>query len=136
MENVKDIIAKLSNRELMKDDLGNFLNSLTWYVNQSGFAEDEIYGWNKQVQFIMEDSEDFFFSVKEPFSDHPVLTVNFGNVKSPHTTIKTDSNILMGLLCRRIRYGSLNPKSYIVEGDYFNYQLILILMGMMIQEMK
>ncbi len=120
----------------MKEDLEGFLNSLTWYVNQSGFAEDEIYGWNKQVQFILEDSEDFFFSVKEPLSDHPVLTVNYGSVKSPHTMIKTDTDILMGLLCRRIRYSSLNPESYVVEGDFFNYQLFLILMNMMLYELK
>ena len=120
----------------MKEDLRSFLNSLTWYVNQSGFAEDEIYGWNKQVQFIMEDSEDFFFSVEEPFSDHPVLKVNFGSSKSPDTTIKTDADILTGLLCRRIRYSSLKPKSHIIEGDFFNYQLIIILMNMMVHELK
>ena len=134
MDKITDIVSKIVRGKLAKEDLGDYFEALVQYCSHSGYAEDETYGWDKELQFILNDDEDFYLKVENPFSDHPKLTVIPGYAKNPHSTIISDSATFTGIICGRIRYSEINPGSYKVDGVYSSYTLFITLTRMMVKE--
>ncbi|MHA1727214.1 MAG: hypothetical protein ACTSWY_00600 [Promethearchaeota archaeon] len=134
MEKKTDILHKLKNKGLGGEDLTNFFEVLQLYANQSFYAEDELYGWDKILQFIFDDnSQNFFLKTENTLSEHPKLVLVHGEERSPAATIITTAKNFMGIICGGIRY---SPEIMKIKGDEMQWYYVLGLIRMMTKELN
>jgi hypothetical protein len=128
------IYRKIRSRDLFKEDLKPFLEALQYFTNQSEYAEDEIYGWEKVVQVNLSDAENFYVKTEKPLSEHPELIIEYGDAESPDTTINTDGDTFTGFICGRVRSPRVPPRVFEVKGDNTQSMIFFILLMLIGQE--
>ncbi|MHA2186261.1 MAG: hypothetical protein ACXAAI_14805 [Promethearchaeota archaeon] len=129
-----NIFGKIRARSLFGEDLQPFLEALKYFTNNSEYAEDEIYGWEKIVQVKLDNGEDFYVKTENPLSEHPKFAVLYGNVESPDTTITTDLDTFTGIMCGRTRLGDTG-RLFEVKGDNSQSMIFFTLLMLIGQEL-
>lgn len=124
---------QIKDGRLFGEDLEIFLDSLKFFSDNSEYVEDELYGWEKTVQIDLEDSKNFYLKTDKPFDEHPKLSINYGDAKSPDTIIISDIDTFTGVICGRVQRFT-GPMNFRVEGDKTQSGIFFMLLRIIGQE--
>ncbi|MHA1885236.1 MAG: hypothetical protein ACW96S_09315 [Promethearchaeota archaeon] len=129
-----NIFGKIRARSLFGEDLQPFLEALKYFTNNSEYAEDEIYGWEKIVQVKLDNGEDFYVKTENPLSEHPKFAVLYGNVESPDPPPPPPLDTFTGIMCGRTRLGDTG-RLFEVKGDNSQSMIFFTLLMLIGQEL-
>ena len=124
---------QIKDGRLFGEDLETFLDSLKFLSDNSEYVEEELYGWEKTVQVDLKDAKNFYVKTDNPFDEHPKLSINYGDVKSPDTIIISNVDTFTGVICGRAqRFAGLGD--FRVEGDGTQAGIFFLLLRIVGQE--
>ncbi|KKK42522.1 hypothetical protein LCGC14_1100780 [marine sediment metagenome] len=124
---------QIKDGKLFGEDLEAFLDSLKFLSDNSEYAEEELYGWEKTVQVNLKDARNFYLRTDNPFDEHPKLSINYGDKKSPDTIIISDVDTFTGIICGRAQ-GFTGSREFRVEGDGTQAGIFFMLLRLIGQE--
>ena len=132
-ENAIKTFRQIKDGRLFGEDLETFLDSLKFLSDNSEYAEEELYGWEKTVQVDLKDAKNFYLRTDNPFDEHPKLSINYGNIKSPDTIIISDVDTFTGIICGRAQKFT-GSREFRVEGDRTQAGIFFMLLRLIGQE--
>jgi len=132
-EEALKVYRQIKDGRLFGEDLENFLDSLKFLSDNSEYVEEELYGWEKTVQVDLKDSKNFYLKTDYPFDDHPKLSINYGDAKSPDTVIISDVDTFTGIICGRAQRIA-GSRDFRVEGDGTQAGIFFMLLRIIGQE--
>jgi len=133
---IEDIYTKLTTKDLVADDLGEFLRVLKALADRSLLVQDELYGWDQSIQFVLEDEEDFYVAAKDILSSTPQLVIEPGRIDSPTASVTTDADTLTGVLCGRIARRSISPGKWVQKGNGIAVLMMHVIVTIAVQELQ
>jgi putative sterol carrier protein len=101
------MMSKIDDRSFSPEDLPEFLKLFAEIATESDDIKDEISGWDRSLQFVIEGVGDYCLTVKDA-----VFTLTAGKVPEPDITLSMAANTAAGVFT-----GEIDATSAYMGGD-------------------